>query len=232
MVKPLAALAGVTKLHRLGGQVVQALSDVTLFILRGEFVAVTGPSGSGKSTLLSILGCLDRPSRGQYLLDGADVFTLTRIQIAQFRNQRIGLVFQNFNLLPRLSALENVELPLFYRRRPLLNARAKAQLTLERVGLAHRMYHVPAQLSGGEQQRVAIARAIVNDPDLLLADEPTGALDTSTRDEILSLFAELNATGLTIVLVTHDREVASHARRAIRLRDGIVEGHRCPNGLI
>lgn len=232
MVKPLAALAGVTKLHRLGGQVVQALSDVTLFILRGEFVAVTGPSGSGKSTLLSILGCLDRPSRGQYLLDGADVLTLTRIQIAQFRNQRIGLVFQNFNLLPRLSALENVELPLFYRRRPLLNARAKAQLTLERVGLAHRMYHVPAQLSGGEQQRVAIARAIVNDPDLLLADEPTGALDTSTRDEILSLFAELNATGLTIVLVTHDREVASHARRAIRLRDGIVEGHRCPNGLI
>ena len=232
MVKPLAALAGVTKLHRLGGQVVQALSDVTLFILRGEFVAVTGPSGSGKSTLLSILGCLDRPSRGQYLLDGADVLTLTRIQIAQFRNQRIGLVFQNFNLLPRLSALENVELPLFYRRRPLLNARAKAQLTLERVGLAHRMYHVPAQLSGGEQQRVAIARAIVNDPDLLLADEPTGALDTSTRDEILSLFAELNATGLTIVLVTHDREVASHARRAIRLRDGIVEGPRCPNGLI
>ena len=232
MVKPLAALAGVTKLHRLGGQVVQALSDVTLFILRGEFVAVTGPSGSGKSTLLSILGCLDRPSRGQYLLDGADVLTLTRIQIAQFRNQRIGLVFQNFNLLPRLSALENVELPLFYRRRPLLGARAKAQLTLERVGLAHRMYHVPAQLSGGEQQRVAIARAIVNDPDLLLADEPTGALDTSTRDEILSLFAELNATGLTIVLVTHDREVASHARRAIRLRDGIVEGPGCPNGLI
>ena len=208
MVKPLAALAGVTKLHRLGGQVVQALSDVTLSILRGEFVAVTGPSGSGKSTLLSILGCLDRPSRGQYLLDGADVLTLTRIQIAQFRNQRIGLVFQNFNLLPRLSALENVELPLFYRRQPLLDARAKAQLTLERVGLAHRMHHVPAQLSGGEQQRVAIARAIVNDPDLLLADEPTGALDTSTRDEILSLFAELNATGLTIVLVTHDREVA------------------------
>jgi len=232
VVKPLAALAGVTKLHRLGGQVVQALSDVTLFILRGEFVAITGPSGSGKSTLLSILGCLDRPSRGQYLLDGADVLTLTRIQIAQFRNQRIGLVFQNFNLLPRLSALENVALPLFYRRRPLLNARAKAQLTLERVGLAHRMYHVPAQLSGGEQQRVALARAIVNDPDLLLADEPTGALDTSTRDEILSLFAELNATGLTIVLVTHDREVASHARRAIRLRDGIVEEPRCPHGPI
>ena len=232
MVKPLAALAGVTKLHRLGGQVVQALSDVTLSILRGEFVAVTGPSGSGKSTLLSILGCLDRPSRGQYLLDGADVLALTRIQIAQFRNQRIGLVFQNFNLLPRLSALENVELPLFYRRQPLVGARAKAQLTLDRVGLAHRMHHVPAQLSGGEQQRVAIARAIVNDPDLLLADEPTGALDTSTRDEIFSLFAELNATGLTIVLVTHDREVGSHARRAIRLRDGTVEGPGCSHGLI
>ena len=227
-MKPLVALGGITKRHRLGAQVVQALSDVNLTIRRGEFVAVTGPSGSGKSTLLSILGGLDRPSHGQYLLDGADVFALTRTQMAEFRNKRIGFVFQNFNLLPRLSALENVRLPLFYRRRPLRDARVKAQLMLERVGLDRRMHHVPTQLSGGEQQRVAIARAIVNDPDLLLADEPTGALDTSTRDEILSLLAELHSAGLTIVLVTHDREVGAHARRAIRLRDGILEGQDAP----
>jgi putative ABC transport system ATP-binding protein len=227
-MKPLVALVGITKRHRLGTQLVQALSNVNLTIRRGEFVAVTGPSGSGKSTLLSILGGLDRPSHGQYLLDGADVFAFTRTQIAEFRNKRIGFVFQNFNLLPRLNALENVRLPLFYRRRPLRDARTKAQLMLERVGLARRMHHVPTQLSGGEQQRVAIARAIVNDPDLLLADEPTGALDTSTRDEILSLLAELHSAGLTIVLVTHDREVGAHARRAIRLRDGILEGQDAP----
>ena len=190
------------------------------------------PLGLENRHFFQLLGGLDRPSHGQYLLDGADVFSLTRIQIAEFRNKRIGLVFQNFNLLTASECVENVRLPLFYRRRPLLDARAKAQLMLERVGLAHRMHHVPTQLSGGEQQRVAIARAIVNDPDLLLADEPTGSLDTSTRDEILSLLAELNSTGLTIVLVTHDREVGAHARRAIRLRDGILEGHRCPNGLI
>jgi putative ABC transport system ATP-binding protein len=223
-MEPLVALMGITKRHRLGAQVVQALSGVNLAIFRGEFVAVTGPSGSGKSTLLSILGCLDRPSQGQYLLDGADVLALTRTQIAELRNTRIGFVFQNFSLLPRLSALENVGLPLFYRRNPLRGAGAKAQLMLERVGLERRMHQIPAQLSGGEQQRVAIARAIVNDPDLLLADEPTGALDTSTRDEILSLLTELHSTGLTIVLVTHDQEVGSHAQRAIRLRDGILEG--------
>ena len=225
---PLVALVGVKKRHRLGAQLVQALSDVNLTIRRGEFVAVTGPSGSGKSTLLSILGGLDRPSQGQYLLDGEDVFALSRTQIAEFRNKRIGFVFQNFNLLPRLSALENVRLPLFYRRRPLRDARTKALLTLERVGLTRRMHHVPTQLSGGEQQRVAIARAIVNDPDLLLADEPTGALDTNTRDEILSLLAELHSAGLTIVLVTHDREVGARAQRAIRLRDGILEDRDGP----
>jgi putative ABC transport system ATP-binding protein len=227
-MKPLVALVGITKRHRLGAQLVQALWDVNLTIRRGEFVAVTGPSGSGKSTLLSILGGLDRPSQGQYLLDGADVFALTRTQIAEFRNKRIGFVFQNFNLLPRLSALENVRLPLFYRRRPLRDARTKALLMLERVGLTRRMHHVPTQLSGGEQQRVAIARAIVNDPDLLLADEPTGALDTNTRDEILSLLAELHSAGLTIVLVTHDREVGARAQRAIRLRDGILEDRDGP----
>ena len=226
-MRPLVVLVGITKRHRLGGQLVQALSGVSLTICRGEYVAVTGPSGSGKSTLLSIVGGLDRPSHGQYLLDGEDVFSFTRAQIAEVRNKRIGFVFQNFHLLPRLSALENVRLPLFYRRRPLRGARVKAQLMLERVGLAHRMHHVPAQLSGGEQQRVAIARAVVNEPDLLLADEPTGSLDTSTRDEILSLLAELHSDGLTIVLVTHDREVGAHARRAIRLRDGILESQDC-----
>lgn len=227
-MEPLVALVGITKRHHLGAQLVQALSDVNLTVRRGEFVAVTGPSGSGKSTLLSILGGLDRPSNGQYLLDGADVFALNRTQIAELRNKRIGFVFQNFNLLPRLSALENVRLPLFYRRRSVSEARTKAQLMLERVGLAHRMRHVPTQLSGGEQQRVAIARAIVNEPDLLLADEPTGALDTSTRDQILSLLAELHSTGLTIVLVTHDREVGAHARRAIRLLDGVLESQDGP----
>jgi putative ABC transport system ATP-binding protein len=221
-MKPLVALLGIAKRHRLGEQSVQALSDVSLAISRGEFVSVTGPSGSGKSTLLSILGGLERPSRGQYLLDGEDVFSRTRVQIADLRNKRIGFVFQNFNLLPRLSALENVGLPLFYRRRPRREARIKARLILERVGLGHRMHHVPTQLSGGEQQRVAIARAIVNDPDLLLADEPTGSLDMSTRDEILSLLAELHSTGLTIVLVTHDRDVGKHAKRAIKLQDGFV----------
>jgi putative ABC transport system ATP-binding protein len=221
-MKPLVALLDITKTHRLGEQSVQALSDISLAICRGEFVSVTGPSGSGKSTLLSILGGLERPSHGQYVLDGEDVFSLTRVQIAELRNKRIGFVFQNFNLLPRLSALENVRLPLFYRRTPRREARRKARLILERVGLGHRMHHVPTQLSGGEQQRVAIARAIVNDPDLLLADEPTGSLDTITRDEILSLLAELHSTGLTIVLVTHDRDVGKHAKRAIKLRDGFL----------
>ena len=222
-MKPLVALVGITKRHRFGEQSVQVLSDVSLAIGHGEFVSVTGPSGSGKSTLLSILGGLERPSHGQYLLDGEDVFSLTRVQIAELRNKRIGFVFQNFNLLPRLSALENVRLPLFYRRRSRGEARVKSQLILERVGLGHRMHHVPAQLSGGEQQRVAIARAIVNGPDLLLADEPTGSLDTNTRDEILLLLAELHSNGLTIVLVTHDQDVGRHAKRAIRLRDGILE---------
>jgi putative ABC transport system ATP-binding protein len=222
-MKPLVALLGITKRHRLGEQSVQALSDLTLAIGRGEFVSVTGPSGSGKSTLLSIIGGLERPSHGRYIFDGEDVFSLTRVQIAELRNKRIGFVFQNFNLLPRLSALENVKLPLFYGRTPRRETRSKARLILERVGLGHRMHHVPTQLSGGEQQRVAIARAIVNDPDLLLADEPTGSLDTGTRDEILSLLAELYSTGLTIILVTHDRDVGKHAERAIRLRDGIIE---------
>ena len=223
-MKPLVKLNGVAKQHRLGGQLVQALSDICIEIDRGEFVAVTGPSGSGKSTLLSIIGCLDRPSRGQYFLDGENVLVLGRDRLATLRNERLGFVFQNFNLLPRLNAMENVALPLFYRREPLRGERDRVRSVLERVGLGHRLYHVPAQLSGGEQQRVAIARAIVNEPDLLLADEPTGALDSSTRDTILLLLSELQSGGLTVLLVTHDAEIASRAPRAIRLRDGVVIG--------
>ncbi|WP_429029356.1 ABC transporter ATP-binding protein [Bradyrhizobium sp. I1.14.4] len=220
----LVTLDQIHKQHRLGSQTVQALSDVCLKIDRGEFVAVVGPSGSGKSTLLSILGCLDQPSCGRYLLHGENVFVQSKSRLSELRNRRIGIVFQNFNLLPRLSALENVALPLLYRAEPLRNPVARARTVLERVGLGPRMHHVPAQLSGGEQQRVAIARAIVNGPDLLLADEPTGALDTSTRDAILALLCELQRAALTVVLVTHDPEVAGCARRTIRLRDGVIVG--------
>jgi putative ABC transport system ATP-binding protein len=220
----LVTLRHIHKQHRLGGQTVHALSDICLEIDPGEFVAVVGPSGSGKSTLLSILGCLDQPSCGRYLLHGENVFTQSKSRLSELRNRRIGIVFQNFNLLPRLTALENVALPLFYRREPMRNPVARARAVLEEVGLGARMRHMPAQLSGGEQQRVAIARAIVNCPDLLLADEPTGALDTSTRDAILALLGELQRAALTVVLVTHDPEVAGCARRTIRLRDGVIVG--------
>lgn len=214
----------ISKQHRIGGQVVRALSDICLEINPGEFVAIVGPSGSGKSTLLSILGCLDQPSTGRYLLDSRSVFALSGNQLSDLRNRRIGFVFQNFSLLPRLTALENVAMPLFYRREPLPHPDARARNALEQVGLGGRMHHLPIQLSGGEQQRVAIARAVVNSPDVLLADEPTGALDTSTRDVILALLAQLQSDGLTLVLVTHDPEVARCARRTISLRDGSIVG--------
>lgn len=229
-MSPLVTLDHIHKQHRLGNQTVHALSDVCLEIDRGEFVAVMGPSGSGKSTLLSILGCLDQPSCGRYHLHGEDVFVQSKIRLSELRNRHIGIVFQNFNLLPRLTALENVALPLFYRREPMRNPTARARTVLEEVGLGARMRHMPAQLSGGEQQRVAIARAIVNDPDLLLADEPTGALDTSTRDAVLALLGELQRAALTVVLVTHDPEVASHARRTIKLRDGAIIGDTACHG--
>jgi putative ABC transport system ATP-binding protein len=223
-MRPLVSLDHIHKQHRLGGQTVRALSDVCLEIDPGEFVAVMGPSGSGKSTLLSILGCLDQPSRGHYFFRGENIFSQSKNRLSDLRNRCIGFVFQNFNLLPRLTALENVGLPLFYRREPLRNPVARASAVLEQVGLGSRIHHMPAQLSGGEQQRVAIARAIVNGLDLLLADEPTGALDTSTRDAILALLGELQRAGLTVVLVTHDPEVAVCARRTIRLRDGAIVG--------
>jgi putative ABC transport system ATP-binding protein len=219
---PLIRLDHLCKHHRLGRQTVRALSDVSLAIQRGEFAAVTGPSGSGKSTLLSILGCLDCPTSGRYLLDSQNVLQLSRSQLSDLRNRRIGFVFQSFNLLPASTALENVKLPLFYRREQLQNPEARAKMVLDQVGLHSRINHLPVQLSGGEQQRVAIARAIANCPDLLLADEPTGALDTTARDAILTLLADLHSTGLTVLLVTHDAEVAGHAQRAIRLRDGMI----------
>jgi putative ABC transport system ATP-binding protein len=221
-MKPLVTLDGISKDYRPGGENVRALSRVSMEIHPGEFVAVTGPSGSGKSTLLSILGFLDPPSQGHYLFDDESVLQLPLSRLAELRNRRIGFVFQNFKLLPDLTAFENVGLPLFYRRDRPRDPWARARTALEQVGLESRMHHSPAQLSGGEQQRVAIARAIVNGPDLLLADEPTGALDTATRDIILALFTRLHLTGLTVLIVTHDAEVAAHAERTIRLRDGTI----------
>jgi putative ABC transport system ATP-binding protein len=212
----------LTKIYRMGDQEIRALDGVSLSIPKGAFVALIGSSGSGKSTLMHILGCLDRPDAGQYLLDAEDVSRLSDNRLAEIRNRRIGFVFQTFNLLPRITALENVEVPLLYRgeRKP----RAKALEALQRVGLADRKDHHPNQLSGGQRQRVAIARAIVTDPDILLADEPTGNLDTTTGEEILEIFAELNQQGVTVIVVTHELEIAARCRRMIRLRDGRIVG--------
>jgi len=214
----------LTKDYHLGGQVVHALRGVSVEIGRGEFVAVMGPSGSGKSTLMNLLGCLDTPTSGLYLLDGKAVSALTRDQLAHTRNRKIGFVFQTFNLLPRTTALENVELSLRYGHIPRRARLGRAEAVLAAVGLADRTKHHPSQLSGGEQQRVSIARALVNDPALILADEPTGALDTRTGVEILSLFQQLNLEGITIVLVTHELEIANFARRVLRFRDGQLIG--------
>ena len=223
----LIKLVGVWKTYRMGEVDVHALRDVSLEVARGEFIAVMGASGSGKTTLMNILGCLDRPSSGSYWLDGEEVSRMSADQRAMIRNRKIGFVFQNFNLLPRTSALENVAMPLSYTASHLTEkeARKRAKEVLERVGLGDRLHHEPSQLSGGQQQRVAIARALVNKPPLLLADEPTGNLDSKTGEEVLELFQELNREdGVTVVLVTHDPHVASHAERIIYLHDGqIVE---------
>jgi putative ABC transport system ATP-binding protein len=202
---------------------VHALHGVSLAVGEGEFVAVMGASGSGKSTLMNIIGCLDRPTSGRYLLDGADVSGLSRNQQADIRNRKIGFVFQGFNLLSRTTAIENVELPLVYHRGDgVRHPRATALACLERVGLANRTDHHPSQLSGGQQQRVAIARALVNSPKLILADEPTGNLDSRTSIEIMGLFQELNNEGVTILLVTHEPDIARYARRRIEMRDGVI----------
>ncbi len=206
---------------RPGGEPVDAVAGVTLRIARGDFIAITGTSGSGKSTLMNILGLLDRPSSGRYVFNDADVAQLDPKEQARFRNERVGFVFQAFHLLPRTSALENVELPLLYSSRDSIDG--LGERALEAVGLADRMQHTPSELSGGQQQRVAIARALVNEPDLLLADEPTGNLDPKSASEVLDIFAKLNDAGRTIVLVTHDGAVASHAKRIVRIENGRLQ---------
>jgi putative ABC transport system ATP-binding protein len=223
LVPPLIDVRDLRKTYRLGEVTVNALVGVTVSIERGSYVAIMGPSGSGKSTFMNLLGCLDRPTSGQYLLDGIAVESLHRDQLAEIRNQKIGFIFQNFNLLPRMSALENVELPLLYRDFDTPDADEQAEHALTLVGLAGREHNFPTQLSGGQQQRVAIARAMINKPEIVLADEPTGALDSRTSAEIMSIFERLNRSqGITIVLVTHSDEIAAHADRIIGFRDGRV----------
>ncbi|MCL6548598.1 MAG: ABC transporter ATP-binding protein [Alicyclobacillus sp.] len=218
-------LTGVSKRYPSGEGYLTVLSDIHLSIQSGEFVSIMGPSGSGKSTLMHILGCLDVPSSGEYYLRGRAVSGLDSRELARIRNQEIGFVFQNFHLLPRMTALRNVELPLVYAGVPRRTRRLEAERRLAEVGLGDRLEHHPNMLSGGQKQRVAIARALVNHPSLLLADEPTGALDTRTGQEIMELFRALNRQGVTVVVITHDPEVASYAQRVIRLRDGhIVDG--------
>ncbi len=221
-------LENVGKTYRNGQMEIQAVRGVSLRVHRGDFVGLMGSSGSGKSTLMNILGCLDRPTTGRYLLDDHDVSHLDRDQLADIRNSKLGFVFQNFNLLPRTSARENAELPLLYGTRRLTGAqlREKAGRVLASVGLGGREDHHPSQLSGGQQQRVAIARALINDPEVLLADEPTGNLDSRTSIEIMGIFQELNDRGITIIMVTHEPDIASYSRRNVIMRDGVVEGDR------
>jgi putative ABC transport system ATP-binding protein len=225
---PLIRLSGITRIYRSGSLAVEALKGIDLEVSEGEFVAVMGSSGSGKSTLMNILGCLDRPTDGEYLLAGEDVAAHSRDRLARIRNRIIGFVFQNFHLLPRTSALENVELPLLYAEEEVSwkEMHARAREALETVGLGDRMDHTPSELSGGQQQRVAIARALVTRPSLLLADEPTGNLDSRTSLEIIDTLQRLNREGLTIVMVTHEPDVAQTAKRSITLRDGLVRSDR------
>jgi putative ABC transport system ATP-binding protein len=219
---PVVETRGLEKIYRMGDVEVHALRGVSLSIGAREFVAVMGASGSGKSTLMNLIGCLDRPTRGSYLLNGRDVGKLSRDQLARVRGEQIGFVFQGFNLLPRTSAVENVELPLLYQGVGGRERRRRAAEALARVGLGDRLEHTSSQLSGGQQQRVAIARALVNRPILLLADEPTGNLDSRTSVEVMGIFQELNEQGLTVVLVTHESDIAEHARRIVTFKDGLL----------
>lgn len=222
MSTPIIKISNLMKTYRLGGETVHALNNVSLEIKKGEFLAIIGPSGSGKSTLMNMIGCLDRPDSGTYLLDGKDIGKMNDNQLATIRNLKIGFIFQNFNLLTKLTALENVELPLLYGGLSTKARRELALKSLEKVGLGERASHLPTQLSGGQQQRVAIARALVGNPSILLADEPTGALDTKTSKEILQIMQELNELGHTIVLITHDLAIAKQAKRMVSIQDGML----------
>jgi putative ABC transport system ATP-binding protein len=219
---PLIRLREVTKVYKLGRIRVRALREVSVRIDAGDFVAIMGSSGSGKSTLMNILGCLDVPSSGRYLIDGVDVARMDEDDLADLRNRKIGFVFQSFNLVPRTSALVNVELPLAYAGLKGTERRSRAEVALRSVGMANRLHHVPAELSGGQQQRAAVARAIVTNPSLILADEPTGNLDSHSTEDVLRIFAQLNAEGRTVVLITHEPDVAEQAKRVIRLSDGEI----------
>lgn len=216
----------IVKNYFLGKQVIEVLKGITLDISKNEYVALMGPSGSGKSTLMNILGCLDTPTNGSYVLNGQDVSRMSDNDLADVRNKEIGFVFQQFNLLPRLTAVENVALPLVYAGIPKKQRLEKAMLVLEKVSLADRSHHRPNEMSGGQNQRVAIARALVNDPSIILADEPTGNLDTKTSHEIMDIFGQIHASGNTVVLVTHEEDIANHAYRIIRLRDGLLESDK------
>ena len=224
----LIRIVGMTKNYALGETEVPALLNINLEIGENEYVAIMGPSGSGKSTLMNILGCLDTPSLGNYIFRGTDVSSLDDDSLSAMRNREIGFIFQNFNLLPRLNALQNVELPLIYSGTPAAERRERALRSLDRVGLTDRIHHKPGELSGGQRQRVAIARALVTNPGILLADEPTGALDSKTGDDIMRLFDELHREGNTIILITHEQEIADYAHRMIYLKDGMI--HSDVNG--
>ncbi|WP_439881576.1 ABC transporter ATP-binding protein [Pontibacter sp. MBLB2868] len=213
----------ISKVYRMGAETIHALKSVSIKISKGEYVAFMGPSGSGKSTLMNIIGCLDTPTGGQYILNGQDVSNMSDNELAEVRNKEIGFVFQTFNLLPRQSSLDNVALPLIYAGYSKSDREEKAQGVLESVGLGNRSKHKPNELSGGQRQRVAIARALVNDPSIILADEPTGNLDTKTSYEIMELFENLHAKGNTIIMVTHEEDIARYAHRIVRLRDGLIE---------
>ncbi|TGE22289.1 ABC transporter ATP-binding protein [Hymenobacter aquaticus] len=223
MLPPVIETHDIAKEYQMGTELIQALRSVTITIQRGEYVAFMGPSGSGKSTLMNIVGCLDTPTRGNYILNGKDVSRMSDNQLAEVRNKEIGFVFQTFNLLPRATSLDNVALPLIYAGYSKSQREEKAMLALKSVGLETRAKHKPNELSGGQRQRVAIARALVNDPSIILADEPTGNLDTKTSYEIMDLFEALYVKGNTIIMVTHEEDIARYAHRIVRLRDGLVE---------
>lgn len=230
--KALIELTDIGRKYVIGSETIHAIKSVTLSIKKGEFVALMGPSGSGKSTLMNILGCLDTPTRGEYYLNNLRVSDMSENELAEVRNKEIGFVFQTFNLLPRSSSLDNVALPLIYAGMRKKERTEKAQLALESVGLGERVYHKPNELSGGQRQRVAVARALINNPSIILADEPTGNLDTKTSIEIMGLLEEIHAKGNTIVLVTHEEDIAQHAHRIVRMRDGLIEDDYLNNEIV